>query len=204
MKVNNSAAQAQVNAQNKSEKATESLPFNIPDVPQQQTPDPKLNQIKSPSQHGESITVRRSYVMVVSSYEKVAQKQLLTDEAAEQFGQTLQHRIDTLNQSALREIQELPDFKRLELEDISELGEAVAEGMADEEKSLSVFALLKNPRFAELMEPKESVQRSFADKMQDFGEENLMFGALEMIKDFGGLAGMQPSQSPKTGLNIKA
>ena len=97
----------------------------------------------------------------------------------------------------------MPEYQRLEVEDISELGDFVADGMADEEQSLAVFSLLKTPRFAELMEPKESVQRSFAEKMQDFGEEDLMFGALEMIKEFGGLAGMQERSSGKPGVNIK-
>jgi hypothetical protein len=40
--------------------------------------------------------------------------------------------------------------------------------------------------------------------MQDFGSEKLMFGALEMIKDFGGLAGLNDSANSKSNFNTKA
>lgn len=205
MKVANSPVPNPASTPSKAEKPEETnLPFPVPEVshPVHQ-PDTRYTKISKPEQHQQSIALRRSYVMVVSSYEKVAQRQQLTEDAAEQFGQTVQHRINTLNQQALRELQELPEFKRLEIQNIRELGEEMAERMQDEKKQLEAFALLKNPKFAEYMESKDTAMRSFAEQMQDFGPETLMFGALEMIKDFGGLAGLNDANVGKNNLSIK-
>tara|TARA_B100001093_G_scaffold131068_1_gene123632 strand:+ start:201 stop:821 length:621 start_codon:yes stop_codon:yes gene_type:complete len=205
MKVGNTPAPAQISSQKKAEKTEESkLPFPIPQAAQPvHQPDTRYNSVRGPEDHKQSITLRRSYVMVVSSYEKVAQRQQLTDKAAEQFAETLQLRLNTLNEQALREIQELPEFKRLETENIRELGEELVERMQDEQQQTEAFALLKNPKFAEYMESKDSAQRSFAEQMQDFGSETLMFGALEMIKDFGGLAGLSDAGNSKGNVSIK-
>jgi hypothetical protein len=206
MKVGNTPALAQASNQKKAEKPEESkLPFPIPQAAQPvHQPDSRYNSVREPEDHKQSITLRRSYVMVVSSYEKIAQRQQLTDKAAEQFAETLQLRLNTLNEQALREIQELPEYKRLEVDNISELGEELVDQMQDEQQQLEAFALLKNPKFAEYMESKDTAQRSFAGQMQDFGSEKLMFGALEMIKDFGGLAGLNDSANSKSNFNTKA
>ena len=77
----------------------------------------------------------------------------------------------------------------------------------DPENYLKAFTLLKNPVFAELMESTESVHRSFAEVMKDNGEEKMMFGILEMIKDFGGLVGFQEStqiNQNNSSVNIRA
>ena len=79
--------------------------------------------------------------------------------------------------------------------------------MQDPENYLKAFALLKNPVFAELMESTESVHRSFAEVMKDNGEEKMMFGILDMIKDFGGLGGFQESKQinqNNSSVNIRA
>jgi DNA-binding phage protein len=87
------------------------------------------------------------------------------------------------------------------------LGEEISDMMQDPENYLKAFALLKNPVFAELMESTESVHRSFAEVMKDNGEEKMMFGILEMIKDFGGLVGFQEStqiNQNNSSVNIRA
>ena len=79
--------------------------------------------------------------------------------------------------------------------------------MQDPENYLKAFALLKNSKFAALMESTESVHRSFAESMKDNGEEKLMFGMLEMIKDLGGLVGFQEStqiNQKNSSVNIRA
>ena len=79
--------------------------------------------------------------------------------------------------------------------------------MQDPENYLKAFALLKNPVFAELMESTESVHQSFAEVMKDNGEEKMMFGILDMIKDFGGLVGFQEStqiNQNNSSVNIRA
>ena len=145
MKVGNTPAPVQASNQKNAEKREESkLPFPIPQAAQPvHQPDTRYNNVRGPEDHKQSITLRRSYVMVVSSYEKVAQKQQLTDKAAEQFAETLQLRLNTLNEQALREIQELPEFKRFETENIRELGEELVDRMQDEQQQLEAFALLK-------------------------------------------------------------
>ena len=50
--------------------------------------DVKANNIRPSETHNATMTIRRSYGMIVSSYENVARKQRLESEAAEQFGTT--------------------------------------------------------------------------------------------------------------------
>lgn len=141
-------------------------------------------------------TMPRSYVMVISSYENVARNSELTGDAAEQLGKTIENRIQELNKSALRDIQDLPEYKQLEVKNINDLGEEIADTLTDEESSGKAFALLKNPAFARLMESTEQVHRSFAEMMQDNGDEKLLFGALQTATLMG---------SPKaSALNLKA
>jgi hypothetical protein len=62
------------------------------------------------------------------------------------------------------------------LDDINDLGDEISDLMQDPENYLKAFALLKNSKFAVLMESTESVHRSFAESMKDNGKEKLMFG----------------------------
>ena len=170
--------------------------------------DAESNNIRSPESHGETMTIRRSYGMIVSSYENVARKQLLESEAAEQFGNAVHTRIRELTNETRKQIEELPEYQRLDLDNIEELGEEVADLMRDEDDQLKAFALLKQPQFARLMESTESVHRSFAKMMEDQGEERLLFGAMEMISQLGGLVGLQEEtqqiEQQGSRINIKA
>lgn len=139
----------------------------------------------------------KSYVMVISSYENVARNQELTSKAADQLGKTIDGRIKELNKSTLREIQELPEYKKLGIDDINDLGDEIADLMTDEDDYRKAFDLLKSPAFVDLMESKEGVHRSFAEMMQANGSERLMFGALDS------LAGMK-SPVPPSNLSVKA
>jgi hypothetical protein len=60
---------------------------------------------------------------------------------------------------------------------------------------------LKHPVFADLMESTETVHRSFSEMMEANGEEHLMFGVFEMIKNMGGLARSQESTQVAQGNN---
>jgi hypothetical protein len=180
-----------------------------PQIGKQKMPrDSKANNIRSPQSHGETMTIRRSYGMIVSSYENVARKQLLEPEAAEQFGNAVHTRIRELTNETRKQIEGLPEYKRLDLDNINELGEELADFIRDEDDQLKAFALLKQPQFARLMESTESVHRSFAKMMEDQGEEHLLFGAIEMISQLGGLVGLQEEtqQVAQQGsrINIKA
>ncbi len=156
-------------------------------------PDPAKNNILRADTHGSTMTLRRSYGMVLSSYENVAKKGQLTSDAAEQFGSTIENRVKELNRESQRKIEDMPEYKSLKLDNIQELGEEVAELMEDPENYLKAFSVLRNPVFAELMESTESAHRSFAEMMKDNGDEKLMFGVLDMISDLGGLVGFQES-----------
>ena len=142
---------------------------------------PVAQQASSPQmgKKNAATSVPRSYVMVVSSYENVSQNSEITSEAAEQLGKTIESRISELNKQAHREIEELPVYKKLRIDDIQDLGEEIADMLEDEEEALRAFSLLKNPVFANLMESTEGVHRSFAEMMQDNGEEKLLFGAIQ-------------------------
>jgi len=173
----------------------------------QMPPNPELNNILRADTHGSTMTLRRSYGMVVSGFEHVAKKQQLTSEAAEQFAKTVDIRIRELNTESISKIKELPEYKSFALDDISDLGDDISDMMQDPENYLKAFTLLKNPVFAELMESTESVHRSFAEVMKDNGEEKMMFGILDMIKDFGGLVGFQESKQinqNNSTVNIRA
>ena len=156
-------------------------------------PNPELNNILRADTHGGTMILRRSYGMVVSGFENVAKQQQLTSDAAEQFGKTVDFRIKELNGESIRKIKEMPEYKSFALDDISDLGDEIRDLMQDPENYLKAFALLKNSKFAVLMESTESVHRSFAESMKDNGKEKLLFGMLDMIKDLGGLVGFQES-----------
>ena len=170
-------------------------------------PNPELNNILRADTHGGTMILRRSYGMVVSGFENVAKQQQLTSDAAEQFGKTVDFRIKELNGESIRKIKEMPEYKSFALDDISDLGDEISDLMQDPENYLKAFALLKNSKFAVLMESTESVHRSFAESMKDNGKEKLLFGMLDMIKDLGGLVGFQEStqiNQNNSGINIRA
>ena len=169
-------------------------------------PDPALNNIMQADSHDVTMTLRRTYGMVISSYENVARKDQLNSDAAEQLGRTVSSRIKELNRESQRKIEDLPEYKNLNLKDIRELGEELSDRITEKDEYLQAFALLKHPVFADLMESTETVHRSFSEMMESNGEEHLMFGVFEMIKNMGGLARSQESTQVAQGnskLNIR-
>ena len=169
-------------------------------------PDPGMNNIMQADSHDVTMTLRRTYGMVISSYENVARKDQLNSDAAEQLGRTVSSRIKELNRESQRKIEDLPEYKNLNLKDIRELGEELSDRITEKDEYLQAFALLKHPVFADLMESTETVHRSFSEMMEANGEEHLMFGVFEMIKNMGGLARSQESTQVAQGnskLNIR-
>ena len=167
----------------------------------------EFNHILNTENTGGSMILRRSYGMIVSGFENVAKQHELSSEAAEQFGKTVETRIKELNDESIRQIKELPEYKSFAIDDINDLGDEISDLMQDPENYLKAFALLKNSKFAVLMESTESVHRSFAESMKDNGKEKLMFGMLDMIKDLGGLVGFQEStqvNQNNSSVNIRA
>jgi len=179
--------------QNSLSKKTSSFPGNSKLGKKNMPPNPELNNILRADTHNNTMTLRRSYGMVVSGFENVAKQQQLSSDAAEQFGKTIDSRIKELNKEAIRQIKELPEYKSFSLDNIKDLGDQISEVMRDPEDYLKAFALLKNSKFAVLMESTESVHKSFAESMKNNGKEKLMFGMLDMIKELGGLVGFQES-----------
>ena len=86
-------------------------------------PDPAMNNIMQADSHDVTMTLRRTYGMVISSYENVARKDQLTSDAAVQLGRTVSSRIKELNRESQRKIEDLPEYKNLNLKDIRELGD---------------------------------------------------------------------------------
>ena len=180
-------------AQTSLSKKTSSFPGNSKLGKKNMPPNPEMNNILRADTHNNTMTLRRSYGMVVSGFENVAKQQQLTSGAAEQFGKTVDFRIKELNSESIRQIKELPEYKSFALDDMGDLGDEISDLMQDPENYLKAFALLKNSKFAVLMESTESVHRSFAESMKDNGQEKLLVGMLDMIKDLGGLVGFQES-----------
>ena len=169
-------------------------------------PDPNINNIMGADKHNATMTLRKSYGMVISSFENVARKEQLSSDAAEQLGRTISNRIKELNRESQRKIEELPEFQNLDLKDIQELGEELSDRITEKDEYLQAFALMKHPVFADLMESTETAHRSFSEMMKENGEEHLMFGVFEMIKNMGGLARSQESTQVSQGnskLNIR-
>ena len=85
------------------------------------------------------MTLRRTYGMVISSYENVARKDQLTSDAAEQLGRTVSSRIKELNRESQRKIEDLPEYKNLNLKDIRELGEELSDRITEKEEYLQAL-----------------------------------------------------------------
>ena len=139
-------------AQTKLSKKTSSFPGNTRLGKKNMPPNPEMNNILRADTHNNTMTLRRSYGMVVSGFENVAKQQQLTSDAAEQFGKTVETRIKELNDESIRQIKELPEYKSFALDDINDLGDEISDLMQDPENYLKAFALLKNSKFAVLME----------------------------------------------------
>ena len=171
VKAPTSKKDAKETAQGNASRKAATLPRNSKLGSKKMPPNPELNNILRAETHGSTMTLRRSYGMVVSGFEHVAKKQQLTSEAAEQFAKTVDIRIRELNSESISKIKELPEYKSFALDNINDLGDEISDMMQDPENYLKAFALLKNPVFAELMESTESVHRSFAEVLKDNGEE---------------------------------
>lgn len=136
--------------------------------------------------------------MVVSSYENIAKKDELDSSEAGQLGETISRRVEELNLQSRRQIEDLPEYQKLGIDNIGDLGDELSDLMSDKDEYLKAFALMKNPTFAELMESTEPVHRSFSNMMQDNGDEKLMFGALEMLQSLRGLDSVKNSNKQQT------
>ena len=100
----NPAVKAPISNKDAKETAQGSPSRKAPSLPgksklgrKQMPPNPELNNILRADTHGSTMTLRRSYGMVVSGFEHVAKKQQLISEAADQFAQTIDIRIRELN-----------------------------------------------------------------------------------------------------------
>ena len=129
-------------AQTSLSKKTSSFPGNSKLGKKNMPPNPEMNNILRADTHNNTMTLRRSYGMVVSGFENVAKQQQLTSGAAEQFGKTVDFRIKELNSESIRQIKELPEYKSFALDDMGDLGDEISDLMQDPENYLKAFALL--------------------------------------------------------------
>ena len=84
------------------------------------------------------------------------------------------------------------------------LGKKISDLLTDKNEYKKAFSLLKNSFFADMMESTETVHRSFAEMMKENGNEQILFGAIEMIKEMGGLSEIENSNKLiKNKINIK-
>ena len=97
VKAPTSKKDAKETAQGNASRKAPSLPGNSKLGSKQMPPNPELNNILRADKHGSTMTLRRSYGMVVSGFEHVAKKQQLTSEAAEQFAKTVDIRLSLIH-----------------------------------------------------------------------------------------------------------
>ena len=165
---------------------------NLPIKPKHTQPRP----LESFHQKAPSVIMPRTYALIISSYENVIKNDELPDAAANQLSRAIGTRLSELNHNAIQQLEQLPEFEKLGLANLGELSEELPDMLAEPETSGVALDLLKNSKFAELMESTESVHLSFADMMKRHGEEKLMFGMLDTVNIV--------SQPKPKGLTIKA
>ena len=90
--------------QNSVSKKTSHFPGNSKLGKKTMPPNPEINNILRADSHESTMTLRRTYGMVVSGFENVAKQLQLTSEAAEQFGKTVDYRIRELNSESIKKI----------------------------------------------------------------------------------------------------
>lgn len=100
-----------------------------------------------------SKTGGNSYLKVVSRLENLSSQDKMDERVTKGFAMAVENRIKAMDESQLKEIANLPDFKQTGIEDINDLPKTLETDLSDPEKSANLFKLLKNPEFAKAMYP---------------------------------------------------
>lgn len=91
------------------------------------------------------------YLKVVSRLENLLQKEALPEKALKGFMKAVNARLQAAAAPDKKMVLNTPEAKALEIGKIEDFSEKIKEGLEGEENSSKVLALLKQPKFVELM-----------------------------------------------------
>ena len=96
------------------------------------------------------------YLKVLSRIENLLTHDALPEEAVKGFVGAVKKQLESLNEPEIKEILELPEAKKLELDDIEDLPDSIGEMLLERQDIPELLNLLKQPRFAMMMLSKEA------------------------------------------------
>ena len=91
------------------------------------------------------------YLKVLTRIEGLLTKDALPEVAIKGFVGAVKKQLDQLSQSEKQGLMKLPEIKALDLKNLEEIPEKIEETLADTDSAKGILKLLKNPRFASLM-----------------------------------------------------
>ena len=97
-----------------------------------------------------------TYLKVLSRLENMIQKDELPDMALESFTKAVTSRLEEASAQDKKVVLNSEEAKALEIENTDDIPELIEEGLEDEDQAEKIFALLKQPKFVELMNGKEN------------------------------------------------
>ena len=103
-----------------------------------------------------STSTETTYMKVLSRVEHLIQEKKLEDHAIDTFTNAIDHRIQNLSEKEQKVLLALEEVKALEVENIEQLFSNIGKELKAEETPEKALALLKHPKFVELMNPEKS------------------------------------------------
>lgn len=103
-----------------------------------------------------STATENTYMKVLSRVEHLIQEKKLEDHAIDTFTNAIHHRLQNLSEKEHKVLLALQEVKALEVENIEQLFTNIGKELKAEETPEKALALLKHPKFVELMNPEKS------------------------------------------------
>ncbi len=137
------------------------------------------------------------YLKVLSRLENMIKKEELPEKALEGFTKAIAVRLEEAKESDRKLIAGLAEAKAFEVKTASEIPEKIQEGLEDKETATKVFALLKHPKFVELMEKKNE------QSSKTYGPDGKQQGVVTKDNQADPAKELAASQKVETALNNK-
>ncbi|MBF0288492.1 MAG: hypothetical protein HQM14_11805 [SAR324 cluster bacterium] len=138
-----------------------------------------------------------AYLKVLSRLENLINKDELPEKALEGFTKALAVRLEEAKEDDRKLIAGLPEAKAFEIKTANEIPGKIQESLEDKDTAAKAFALLKNPKFVELMEKKEDQSSS------TYGPDGKTQGTVTKDNKADSSKGMATNQKAETAVNNK-
>lgn len=139
------------------------------------------------------------YLKVISRLESKLVEKKLPEGAIENFSKAVETRLDELTEQQKQLILQLEEFKALKVDKTEKLPEIIQKGLEDEKKADDILKLLKNPKFAELMDRKADQQsKTYSPQNMVAKPKPVPASEGEGSKSVAGVPSQPPPQSPVT------